>query len=70
MTVQTTSGTSGVFKSEMALWCGILTTAAFLMFGYDMLGDLSSSVRFLLLFGWLFAVMLWLSWRLSASRLS
>jgi Ca2+:H+ antiporter len=61
MTVQTTSGTSGVFKSEMALWCGILTTAAFLMFGYDMLGDLSSSVRFLLLFGWLFAVMLWLS---------
>lgn len=61
MTVQTTSGTSGVFKSEMALWCGILTTSAFLMFGYDMLGDLSSSVRFLLLFGWLFAVMLWLS---------
>lgn len=59
--MQTTSGTSGVFKSEMALWCGILTTAAFLMFGYDMLGDLSSSVRFLLLFGWLFAVMLWLS---------
>lgn len=59
--MQTTSGTSAVFKSEMALWCGILTTAAFLMFGYDMLGDLSSSVRFLLLFGWLFAVMLWLS---------
>lgn len=59
--MQTTSGTSGVFKSEMALWCGILTTSAFLMFGYDMLGDLSSSVRFLLLFGWLFAVMLWLS---------
>jgi len=61
MTVQTTSGKSAVFKSEMALWCGILTTAVFLMFGYDMLGDLSSSVRFLLLFGWLFAVMLWLS---------
>lgn len=59
--MQTTSGTSAVFKSEMALWCGILTTAVFLMFGYDMLGDLSSSVRFLLLFGWLFAVMLWLS---------
>ncbi|MDH3987852.1 MAG: calcium:proton antiporter [Gammaproteobacteria bacterium] len=59
--MQTTSGKSAVFKSEMALWCGILTTAVFLMFGYDMLGDLSSSVRFLLLFGWLFAVMLWLS---------
>lgn len=61
MTVDTTPVKTGVFKSEMALWFGIVTTAVFLIFGDDMMGDLSDTLLVSLLFGWLFAVMLWLS---------
>jgi len=61
MTTQTTSVNTGIFKSEMALWLGIITSVLFFTYGYTLMGDLSNTLVFSLLFGWLFAVMLWLS---------
>jgi Ca2+:H+ antiporter len=45
----------------MALWFGIITAVIFFTYGYVLMGDLSNTLVFSLLFGWLFAVMLWLS---------
>ena len=45
----------------MALWFGIITAVIFFTSGYVLMGDLSNTLVFSLLFGWLFAVMLWLS---------
>ncbi|MCA9102058.1 MAG: hypothetical protein KDA63_12935, partial [Planctomycetales bacterium] len=52
---------SNLFRSELALWAGAATTVAFYAFGGDWLADLHGVARSLLLFAWLFAVMLWLS---------
>ncbi len=49
------------FRSEMALWIGIITTLIFLFVGKGWLVDLSSPLKYGLLFLWLFLVMLWLS---------
>ena len=61
MTTQTISPNPGIFKSEMALWLGIITAVIFFTYGYVLMADLSNTLVFSLLFGWLFAVMLWLS---------
>ena len=61
MTTQTISRNTGIFKSEMALWLGIITAVIFFTYGYVLMADLSNTLVFSLLFGWLFAVMLWLS---------
>ena len=50
-----------VFRSELPLWAGAITTALFLVFGDSWLADLSSIPWFSFLFLWLFAVLLWLS---------
>lgn len=52
-----------VLRSEAALGAGALTTVIFLFFGERWLGDLDSSgnLWFALMFSWLFAAMLWLS---------
>lgn len=51
----------GLLRSEPALWVGWVTTVVFFTVGGGWLSDLSSGLRFGLLFGWLFAVLLWLA---------
>ncbi len=50
-----------IFRSELALWFGAITTALFLAFGTGWLGDLSNVAWTATMFAWLFAAMLWLS---------
>ena len=57
----TTSSVPSVARSEMALWTGIATTIAVLLFGDEWFGNLSNPLWFSLLFLWLFVVMLWLA---------
>lgn len=52
---------AGIFKSEMALWVGILTTLVFFTVGKNWLMDLSNPLKYGFIFIWLFVVMLWLS---------
>jgi len=52
---------AGIFRSEMALWVGIVTTAIFLTAGSSWVKDLNSGLLAAGIFLWLFAVMLWLS---------
>ena len=52
---------SGIFRSELALWIGIVTTLIFLSIGKGWLMDLSNPLKFSFLFLWLFTAMLWLS---------
>ena len=61
MTVTGSQKSTNIFRSESALWLGILTTIVFLIFGKNWLIDLSNPVKYGLLFIWLFAVILWLS---------
>jgi len=56
-----TARTPGVIRSEWSLWLGMATTAVFMVFGDAWLTDLSDGVRFSILFGWLFIVMLLLA---------
>ncbi len=53
--------TPSVFRSELALWVGALTTVFFTVFGDALFSDLSSPLMGSLLFLWLFPVMLWLA---------
>lgn len=50
-----------VFREEMALWAGALTALIVLFAGGSWFGHLDNPLLFGFLFGWLFAVMLWLS---------
>jgi Ca2+:H+ antiporter len=50
-----------IFRSEMALWLGIVTTLVFLAVGNNWLMDLSNPLKYGFLFTWVFLVMLWLS---------
>ncbi|MBC2710440.1 MAG: calcium:proton antiporter [Desulfosarcina sp.] len=50
-----------VFQAEMGLWVGIATTAIFLIVGSGWLADFSNPVKAAVIFLWLFASMLWLS---------
>ncbi len=52
---------ANIFRSEASLWTGVVTTLLFFSFGSAWLGDLSMSMMTVVLFIWLFAVMLWLS---------
>jgi Ca2+:H+ antiporter len=52
---------SAVFRSELPLWVGIITTLLFIHSGEAWLMDLSQSGWYLFLFIWLFIVMLWLA---------
>ena len=61
MAQSTDSKNTGIFRSEMALWIGIITTLIFLFVGKSWLVDLSNPLKYGLLFLWLFLVMLWLS---------
>ena len=61
MMTKTDNKPQNFFKAEMALWFGIATTIFFLFFGSGLLVDLSHTIKFFLLFVWLFCVMLWLS---------
>jgi Ca2+:H+ antiporter len=61
MAQSTDSKIPGNFRSEMALWIGIVTTLIFLFVGQSWLVDLSNPLKYGLLFLWLFIVMLWLS---------
>ena len=61
MSQNTHAKTSGIFRSEMALWIGIITTLVFFVVGQNWLIDLSNPLKYGFLFIWLFIVMLWLS---------
>ena len=61
MSQNTHAKTSGIFRSEMALWIGIITTLLFFVVGQNWLIDLSNPLKYGFLFIWLFIVMLWLS---------
>jgi len=52
---------SDIFRSELPLWAGIITTLLFVQNGDSWLADLSQGGWYLFLFIWLFAVMLWLA---------
>lgn len=51
----------GTFRGEAALWVGAVTMALFLLFGKRWLSDLLFPGWYALMFVWLFATMLWLS---------
>jgi len=51
----------GIFRSELPLWAGVITTLLFIQNGDAWLADLSQGGWYLFLFTWLFAVMLWLA---------
>ena len=51
----------GIFRSELALWAGAITTLLFLQYGDSWLADLSQAGWYFFLFSWLFVVMLWLA---------
>ncbi len=57
----TSRGLGARFREEAALFAGALTVLLFTLFGGAWLADLSSLARYALLFGGLFAVMLWLA---------
>ena len=61
MTAHLTRGLPGVFRSELALWVGALTTAVFIIFGDALFSDLSNALMSSFLFLWLFLIMLWLA---------
>ena len=61
MTETTASPVPGIVRSEMPLWLGIVTTLLLMSIGADWFADLSDPVVYFVLFAWLFAVMLWLS---------
>ena len=61
MSSQHAPAVKNVLRSELALWFGAVTTALFFVFGKSWLGDLSGGAWYAILFGWLFAAMLWLS---------
>ena len=50
-----------VFRSEVALWVGALTTVVMMVFGDALFSDLSSPLMGSFLFLWLFLIMLWLA---------
>ncbi len=53
--------TPSVFRSEVALWVGALTTVVMMVFGDALFSDLSSPLMGSCLFLWLFLIMLWLA---------
>ncbi len=61
MTEATASPVPGIVRSEMPLWLGIVTTLVLMSIGADWFADLSDPLVYFVLFAWLFAVMLWLS---------
>jgi Ca2+:H+ antiporter len=61
MTQNTQAKTPGIFRSEMALWIGIITTIVFFVVGQNWLMDLSNPLKYGFFFIWLIVVMLWLS---------
>jgi len=52
---------TAVLRSELACLVGLATMVVFLVLGKTLLADLSSLPWYLLVLGWLFAVMLWLA---------
>ncbi len=54
-------GTPSVFRSEIALWLGAMTTVVMMVFGDALFSDLSSPLMSSFLFLWLFLIMLWLA---------
>ncbi len=61
MAQDTQAKTPGIFRSEMALWLGVITTLVFFVVGKNWLMDLSNPLKYGFFFIWLFIVMLWLS---------
>ena len=61
MSQNTYAKTPGIFRSEMTLWVGIITTIVFFVVGKNWLMDLSNPLKYGFFFIWLFIVMLWLS---------
>ena len=61
MGTSTLSGRSGIVRSELALWVGIVSAMLFMVFGDGWLMDLSNPLWYGFLFIWLFAIMLWLA---------
>lgn len=57
----TAAPAKGIFRSELALWVGIVTVVIFLTVGGPLVKGLDSGLMAGVLFAWLFAVMLWLS---------
>ena len=53
--------TPGIFRSEIALWIGIVTALVFLVVGKTWLMDLSNPLKYGVFFVWLFFVMMCLS---------
>ncbi len=53
--------TPSVFRSELALWLGAMTTVVMMVFGDALFSDLSSPLMGSFLFLWLFLIMLWLA---------
>lgn len=53
--------TRNVLRSELALWVGALTAILSTVFGAEWFTGLSNPLWYGFLFGWLFAVMLWLA---------
>ncbi len=51
----------GIARSELSLWIGVATAGLFIVFGDVWLADLSNTLWSSVLFGWLFAVMLWMA---------
>ncbi len=52
---------SGIVRSELSLWIGVVTAGLFIVFGDVWLADLSNPFWSSVLFCWLFAVMLWMA---------
>ena len=50
-----------IFRSELPLWAGVITTLLLIQNGDAWLADLSQGGWYLFLFTWLFMVMLWLA---------
>ncbi len=61
MTESTQPSGRGVMRSEMGLWFGAVTTAAFLTVGGDWLADFDNQFLMAVYFVWLFIAILWLA---------
>jgi len=61
MSMASTQQTASVLRAEIALLIGALTLVIFTLFGQQWLAELSNPLWFGFLFGWLFAIMMWLA---------
>jgi Ca2+:H+ antiporter len=61
MSTSNSQPTPGILRAELALWAGALTLVILGMFGQEWLAELANPLWYGFLFGWLFAVMMWLA---------